>query len=65
MKKHILLLLFALFFSFQYATAQKLTAEQVIEISKSFGIDAQIVGRVEECDHKELIIRSEFGEFVY
>ena len=40
-------------------------AEQVIEISKSFGIDAQIVGRVEECDHKELIIRSEFGEFIY
>ena len=40
-------------------------AQQVIEISKSFGIDAQIVGRVEECDHKELIIRSEFGEFIY
>ena len=40
-------------------------AEQVIEISKSFGIDAQIVGRVEACDHKELIIRSEFGEFIY
>lgn len=32
MKKHILLLLFALFFSFQYATAQKLTDEQVINI---------------------------------
>ena len=40
-------------------------AEEVIAISKNFGIDAQIVGRVEECDHKELIIRSEFGEFVY
>ena len=40
-------------------------AEQVIEISKSFGIDAHIVGRVEACDHKELIIRSEFGEFIY
>ena len=40
-------------------------AEEVIAISKSFGIDAQIVGRVEECDHKELIIRSEFGEFIY
>ena len=40
-------------------------AEEVIAISKSFGIDAQIVGRVEECDHKERIIRSEFGEFVY
>lgn len=32
MKKHILLLLFALFFSFQYAAAQKLTDEQVINI---------------------------------
>ena len=40
-------------------------AEDVIAISKSFGIDAQVVGRVEECDHKELIIRSEFGEFIY
>ena len=40
-------------------------AELVIEISKSFNIDAQIIGRVEESDHKELIIRSEFGEFKY
>ena len=40
-------------------------AQEVIEISKSFGVEAQIVGRVEECDHNELIIRSEFGEFVY
>ena len=41
-------------------------AEQVIEISKSFGIDAQVVGRVEEsAGSKELIIRSEFGEFKY
>ena len=40
-------------------------AEDVIAISKSFGIDAQIVGRVEECDKTELIIKSEFGEFRY
>ncbi len=40
-------------------------AEQVIEISKSFNIDAQIIGRIEESDHKELIIHSEFGEFKY
>ena len=33
--------------------------------SKSFNIDAQIIGRIEESDHKELIIRSEFGEFNY
>ena len=41
------------------------SAEEVIAISKSFNIDAQIVGRVEESDKKELIIKSEFGEFKY
>ena len=40
-------------------------AEEVIAISKSFNIDAQIVGRIEESDKKELIIKSEFGEFKY
>jgi len=41
-------------------------AEEVITISKSFNIDAQIVGRVEDSKgKKELIIRSEFGEFTY
>lgn len=40
-------------------------AAKVIEIAQSFGIEAQIVGRVEECDHNELIIKSEFGEFTY
>lgn len=40
-------------------------AEEVIAISKSFNIDAQIVGRVEAGDKKELIISSEFGVFKY
>ena len=40
-------------------------ADQVINISRSFGIDARVVGRVEECDHTELIINSEYGEFKY
>ena len=40
-------------------------AARIIEISKSFNIDAQIVGRCEASDKKELIIRSEFGEFRY
>ena len=40
-------------------------AEEVIAISKSFNIDAKIVGRIEESDKKELIIKSEFGEFKY
>lgn len=40
-------------------------AAEVIAISNSFGIDAQIVGRVEASEKKELIITSEFGEFNY
>jgi phosphoribosylformylglycinamidine cyclo-ligase len=40
-------------------------AQQVIEISKSFGIDAQIIGRIEPSDHTHLTIHSEYGEFEY
>lgn len=40
-------------------------ADKVIAISKSFDIDAQIVGHIEQAEKKELIIRSEFGEFKY
>ena len=40
-------------------------ADTIIEISKSFNVDAKIVGRVEEYDGKKLTIQSEFGEFVY
>ena len=40
-------------------------AEEVIKISESFHIPAQIIGRVEETEGRELIIRSEFGEFKY
>lgn len=40
-------------------------ADTVIDIARSFNIDAQIVGRVEEYDHNELIIESEKGRFVY
>ena len=39
-------------------------AEKVIEISKSFNIDAQIVGHIEE-GKKSLLIKSEYGEFEY
>ena len=46
-----------------YLDAQR--AEEVIALSGSFGIDARIVGRVESAERKELIIRSEFGEFRY
>ncbi len=40
-------------------------AQEVMEISRSFGIEAQIVGRVEQSDRKEVVIRSESGEFIY
>lgn len=39
-------------------------AEQVIAISKSFHIDAQIIGHIEE-GKKSLTIKSEYGEFEY
>jgi phosphoribosylformylglycinamidine cyclo-ligase len=40
-------------------------AADLISISKSFGVDAQIIGRVEATEKKQVTIRSEFGEFVY
>ncbi|MBO4662522.1 MAG: phosphoribosylformylglycinamidine cyclo-ligase [Bacteroidaceae bacterium] len=39
-------------------------AEKVIEISRSFNIEAQVVGRIED-GRKGLTIRSEYGEFDY
>ena len=39
-------------------------ADEVIAISKSFNIDARIVGRIEEGE-RSLTIKSEFGEFHY
>lgn len=40
-------------------------AEEIISISKSFNVDAKIVGRVEAQGEKKLIIKSKHGEFVY
>lgn len=40
-------------------------ASRVIEISKSFNVDAQIVGRVEKSTERQLTIESEFGTFIY
>jgi len=40
-------------------------ADHVISVSKSFGIDAQIIGHVEEFVGKRVTIRSEADEFVY
>jgi phosphoribosylformylglycinamidine cyclo-ligase len=40
-------------------------ANDIIEIAKSFNVDAQIVGRVEESEAKKLTIKSEYGIFEY
>ncbi|SMO49236.1 AIR synthase related protein [Solitalea koreensis] len=40
-------------------------AEDLIGISKAFGIDAQIVGRVEAAEKAQVTVKSEFGEFIY
>ncbi|WP_075344571.1 AIR synthase related protein [Tenacibaculum agarivorans] len=40
-------------------------ADEIISISKSFNVEAQIVGRVETSEEKKLTIKSEFGTFEY
>lgn len=40
-------------------------ASEMIQISKSFGIEAQVVGHVEAATKNEVVIQSEYGEFVY
>ena len=40
-------------------------AEDIISISKSFGVDAQVIGRVEPSESKKLTIQSEYGKFEY
>ena len=39
--------------------------EEIIQISKSFNIDAQVIGHVEEDNKPSLTIKSEFGVFNY
>jgi phosphoribosylformylglycinamidine cyclo-ligase len=40
-------------------------ANEIISLAATFNIDAQIIGRVEAAEKKELVIKSEFGEFVF
>ena len=40
-------------------------AEDIILISKEFGVDAQVIGYVESSNGKKLTINSEKGEFIY
>ena len=43
----------------------KTVAQKLIRISQSFGVEAKVVGRVEESSVKKLTIKSEYGTFVY
>lgn len=40
-------------------------ADEIIAISQSFSVDAQIIGKVVEKGEKKLTIKSAYGEFVY
>jgi phosphoribosylformylglycinamidine cyclo-ligase len=40
-------------------------AQEIIQISKDFNVDAQIIGKVEASENKKLTIKSEFGVFEY
>jgi len=40
-------------------------ANEIIAISESYNVKAQIIGRVEQSESKKLTITSEFGEFKY
>ncbi|TCV16581.1 phosphoribosylformylglycinamidine cyclo-ligase [Sphingobacterium alimentarium] len=40
-------------------------AQDIIAISESFGIPAQIVGRVEAADSKKVTVQSPYGTFIY
>ena len=40
-------------------------AKDIIAISQSFNVDAQIIGRVEASENKKLTIQSEYGTFEY
>ncbi|MDT0650693.1 AIR synthase related protein, partial [Autumnicola edwardsiae] len=40
-------------------------AGEIISVSKSFNVDAKIVGRVEASESKKLSIKSTYGEFFY
>ena len=43
----------------------KENAQDVIDIAKSFNIEAKIIGRCEKFSGKKLTINSEYGEFIY
>jgi phosphoribosylformylglycinamidine cyclo-ligase len=40
-------------------------AQQIIDISTQFGVEAKIIGRVEADDKKKVTIKSSYGDFLY
>lgn len=40
-------------------------AQEAIQLAQSLGIDAQVIGRVEEAERKEVVIKGPFGQFTY
>ena len=49
-----------------FGEAEAATAEEVIRVSESFNVKAQVVGRVEACEGKSKVtVKSEYGEFTY
>ena len=40
-------------------------AEELIKISKSFNVEARIIGHVEKAEKKQVTVSSEFGRFLY
>lgn len=43
----------------------ELHAKEIISISHEFGVDAKIIGRVENAPSKKVTLKSEFGDFIY
>lgn len=44
---------------------EKSIAQELIAIAQSFGVEAKIIGKVNQSDSKRLTIKSEFGTFEY
>ena len=40
-------------------------ADSIVQLAQSFNISAQVIGRVEAADKKELVISTASGEIVY
>jgi phosphoribosylformylglycinamidine cyclo-ligase len=46
-----------------FTTPEK--AETLILIARSLDIDSQVIGRVEACENKELILKGDFGQELF